>query len=59
MTGKPEEYRVKAEQCRQMANEAFSPLDTDAWLQLAADWAMMASIHERFGTGPTKSEAER
>ena len=58
MTSKPEEYRAEARRCRQMADQVTSPLDKDAWLQLADEWLAMASIHERFGTGQTKSEAE-
>ena len=58
MTSKPEEYRAQALHCRLMADEVKSPLDKELWLQLAADWMAMASVHERFGTGQTKSEAE-
>ena len=58
MTGKPEEYRAQALHCRLMADQVKSPLDKELWLQLAADWMAMASMHERFGTGQTKSEAE-
>ncbi len=66
----PKDYRAKAEECRQIAEKAFSPLDKEAWLRLSADWLKMASIREqtesgRFdamerdrGTGQTKSEAE-
>jgi hypothetical protein len=35
--GRSEEYRHKASRCRQMAQRAFSPLDKEAWLQLATD----------------------
>ena len=58
MTTKQEEYRAQAQCCRQMADQVMSPLDKEAWLQLAADWLSMASIHERLGTDQTKSEAE-
>jgi hypothetical protein len=51
MTDLTDEYRQKAEQCRQMANHVVSPLDKQLWLQLAADWSVMASVRERFGTG--------
>jgi hypothetical protein len=51
------EYRAEAERCREMAAEAISPLDKEAWLQLAAEWRSLASIHERFGS-PVESEAE-
>jgi len=48
MTGKPEEYRAQALHCRLMADQVKSPLDKELWLQLAADWMAMASMHERF-----------
>jgi hypothetical protein len=44
---KPDDYRAKAEECRLQADRAFSPLDKEAWLQLAADWLAMASLRER------------
>ena len=49
MTKKTDEYRAKAEHCRQMADQVVSPIDKEMWLQLAADWLSMASVHERFG----------
>ena len=33
---KPDDYRAKAEECRLQADRAFSPLDKEAWLQLAS-----------------------
>jgi hypothetical protein len=36
-----EKYRGQAQRCRQMADEAISPLDKEMWLQLAADWLTM------------------
>jgi hypothetical protein len=43
---------TKAVHCRQMADRVFSPLvDQEMWLQLAADWSMLASVRERYGTG--------
>ena len=33
---------------RLMADQVKSPLDKELWLQLAADWMAMASMHERF-----------
>jgi hypothetical protein len=33
-----ERYRKQAEDCRQMAAKAISPLDKEAWLKLAGDW---------------------
>lgn len=43
----PDDYRAKAEECRLAADRAFSALDKEAWLQLAADWLTMASMRER------------
>ncbi len=45
----PKDYRAKAEECRQIAEKAFSPLDKEAWLRLSADWLKMASIREQSG----------
>jgi hypothetical protein len=49
--GKPDDYRARAEECRLQADRAFSPLDKEAWLQLAADWLAMASLRERSAIG--------
>jgi hypothetical protein len=46
-----DEYRAKAEYCRQMADQVLSPLDKEMWLQLAWDWSTLASVRERYGTG--------
>ena len=45
-----DEYRAKAEHCRQMADQVVSPLDKEMWLQLAWDWSTLASVRERYGT---------
>ena len=45
-----DEYRAKAEYCRQMADQVLSPLDKEMWLQLAWDWSTLASVRERYGT---------
>jgi hypothetical protein len=37
-----ERYRKQAEDCRQMATMAISPLDKEAWLKLAGDWLRLA-----------------
>jgi hypothetical protein len=34
-------------------------MDKEMWLQLAADWLSVASVHERIGNDQTKSEAEK
>jgi hypothetical protein len=46
MTDLTDEYHQK---CRQMADRVASPVDKEMWLQLAADWSVMASVRERFG----------
>ena len=56
MTNKTDEYRAKAQHCRQMADQVVSPIDKEMWLQLAADWLSMASERERHGNDQTKSE---
>lgn len=35
-------YRCEAEECRRNAESALRPIDRDAWLRLAADWAKLA-----------------
>jgi hypothetical protein len=40
-------YRRQAEECRQQAEKSLSPLDKDAWLQLAADWLRMVRMAEQ------------
>jgi len=42
-----QKYRERAEECRIMAGKAFSPLDKEAWLQLAADWLRMVQMAEQ------------
>jgi hypothetical protein len=37
-----EGYRKQAEDCRQMAAKAISPLDKEAWLKSAEDWLKLA-----------------
>jgi hypothetical protein len=39
--------RRAAEQCRTAAAAALSLLDTDAWLELASDWMMLAEAFEK------------
>jgi len=47
MTDSTDEYRAKAEHCRQMADRVPRPLDKEMWLQLAWDWSTLASVRER------------
>ena len=42
-----DEYRAKAEYCRQMADQVLSPLDKETRRQLAWDWSTLASVRER------------
>ena len=35
-------YRREAEECRRNAERASRPIDREAWLRLAADWAKLA-----------------
>jgi hypothetical protein len=39
-------YRKQAEECREQATKAISPLDKEAWLRLAEEWLMLASSAE-------------
>jgi hypothetical protein len=36
-------YRTQAEEARQYAAKAISPLDKEAWLKLAEEWLKLAS----------------
>ncbi len=58
MTAKSEQYRAQALHCRLMADQVKSAADKEMWLELAADWMTMASVHERYSPGQTKSEGE-
>ena len=51
-----DEYRAKAKYCREMADKAISPLDKDAWLQLAADWLTMSSVRDRTASSQSASD---
>jgi hypothetical protein len=42
-----QKYRQQAEECRKMADKAFSPLDKEAWLQLAADWLRLVEMAQQ------------
>jgi hypothetical protein len=35
-------FRKQAEECREQAAKAISPVDKEAWLQLAEDWLKLA-----------------
>jgi hypothetical protein len=43
-------FRKQAEECRQQAEKAVSPLDKEAWLRVAAEWIKLAqSADDRDG----------
>ena len=42
MTSDANKYRREAEECRRNAEVALRPIDREAWLRLAADWAKLA-----------------
>jgi hypothetical protein len=58
MANRLAEYRAEAEHCRQMAEDAFSPIDKEMWLELSADWLSMASIYERHRRSLDPSDAK-
>ena len=35
-------YRKQAEECREQAAKAISPLDSEAWLKVAEEWLKLA-----------------
>ena len=40
-------FRAQAEECRQQAEKAISPLDKEAWLRVAGEWIKLAQETER------------
>jgi hypothetical protein len=42
-----ERFRKEAEECRELAENAMSPLDKEAWGRLAEDWLKLAREAER------------
>jgi hypothetical protein len=52
MSGR-DEYRKKAEECREGALETRAPEDKAAWLSMAEDWLRLATFDE---TGQTQGE---
>jgi hypothetical protein len=42
-----ERFRKEAEECRELAEKAMSPLDKEAWVRLAEDWLKLAQEAER------------
>jgi hypothetical protein len=39
-------FRKHAEECREQAAKAISPLDKEAWLRVAEEWLKLASSVE-------------
>jgi hypothetical protein len=45
-------FRKQADECREQASKAFSPLDKEAWLRTAEEWIKLAmSVEERTCAG--------
>jgi hypothetical protein len=44
---KRDDYRAKAEYCRDMATKVTSPLDEEEWLQQATNWRTLAALSDR------------
>jgi len=44
---KRDDYRAKAEYCREMAAKVMSPLDMEEWLQQATNWRTLAALSNR------------
>jgi hypothetical protein len=40
-------FRKQAEEARQYAEKAISPLDKEAWLRVAGEWIKLAESAER------------
>jgi hypothetical protein len=40
-------FRKQAEECREQAAKAFSPLDKEAWLRTAEEWIKLAMSVEK------------
>jgi hypothetical protein len=40
-------FRKQAEECRQQAERAISPLDKEEWLRVAGEWIKLAQSAER------------
>jgi hypothetical protein len=40
-------FRNQADECREQAAKALSPLDKEAWLQVAEEWLKLAMSGEK------------
>jgi hypothetical protein len=45
-------FRQQAEECRQQAEKAISPLDKEAWLRTASEWIELAQSAEQRDSQP-------
>ena len=43
-------FRKQAEECRQQAAKAISPLDKEVWLRVAEEWIKLAQSTEKNGS---------
>jgi hypothetical protein len=46
MADDADRFRKQAEECREQAEKAMSPLDKEAWLRLAGEWIKLAMTAE-------------
>jgi hypothetical protein len=46
-------FRERAEECRQQAEKAISPLDKETWLRMAGEWIKLAQSAEQRGRQAT------
>jgi hypothetical protein len=48
MADEADRFRKQAEECREQAAKAMSPLDKEAWLRVAEEWLKLAlSVESR------------
>lgn len=40
--GDVDQFRIQAEECRQLAEQSTNSVDREAWLKLADDWITLA-----------------
>jgi hypothetical protein len=49
-----DDFRRQAEECRQMAARAISPIDKASWLRLAEDWLRLAQTADKSAARASK-----
>jgi hypothetical protein len=47
MSGDAARFQQQAQECRQQAERARTPLDKQTWLRLAEEWSKLAQAAER------------